>query len=71
MREIIYRVFVDAWRLAAKYNFQKLDDEQWERFIDDAEYLLRRYKGTKGEAVYRGLLMVVQELYEALAKDKE
>lgn len=68
MKEMAYRVFVDVWRLAAKYNFRKLDEEQWERFIDDADYLYNRYKGTQVENLYRELFMVVQSLYERLEK---
>ncbi len=68
MREITYRVFVDIWRLAAKYGFQELDDGQWEKFIDDADYLYKRYKGTQGEYLYRELLMVIESFYEKIAK---
>ncbi|MGN1332070.1 MAG: hypothetical protein ACI4V0_04815 [Lachnospiraceae bacterium] len=71
MREIVYRVFVDVWRLTAKYGLQKLDEEQWDRFIDDADYLYKRYKGTQGEWLYRNLLLVVESFYEGLAKKQE
>lgn len=71
MREIIYRVFVDVWRLTAKYNLKKLDEEQWDRFIDDADYLYKRYKGTQGEWLYRNLLLVVESFYEGLVEKQE
>ncbi|MBQ6695592.1 MAG: hypothetical protein IJN16_02710 [Lachnospiraceae bacterium] len=68
MKEIAYRVFVDIWRLTCKYGFRKLEEEQWERFIDDADYLYKRYKGTKAEGLYRQLLLVVTSFYEELGK---
>lgn len=68
MKELAYKVFTDAWRLAAKYGFQKLDENQWERFIDDADFLMKRYKGTEAEELFRKLLFVVQGEYEKLEK---
>lgn len=68
MKELAYRAFVDAWRLAAKYGIQKLDENQWERFIDDANFLMKRYKGTEVEELFRKLFFVVQGEYEKLER---
>lgn len=67
-KESAYKVFVDIWRLACKYRFQKLDDEQWINFISDGELLLQRYKGTDVECLYRQLLLGVSVVYEQLEK---
>lgn len=66
MKELAYKVFVDVWHLICKYHFQKLDDKQWECFISDAEKLLKRYKDTKAEYLFRYLFMAVQDFYENL-----
>lgn len=64
MKEQAYKVFVDVWRLACKYHFQKLDDSQWECFIADGGKLLDRYRGTVVEQLFRELFIAVQALYE-------
>lgn len=66
MKELAYKVFVDIWRLGSKYHFQKLNDEQWESFIADAEKLLTRYKGTGADYLFRCLFMAVQAFYERM-----
>lgn len=69
MKELAYRAFVDVWRLAAKYGFQKLDENQWERFIDDADFLMKRYKGTEVEMLFRKLFLAVQSVYEKFEQE--
>lgn len=64
MRKLAYMVFVDIWRLTCKYQFKKLDDQQWECFIADAEKLLCRYKDTEAESLFKDLFMAVQTFYE-------
>lgn len=64
MKELAYRVFVDVWRLACRYRFQKLDDSQWERLTADAGTLFKRYRNTEAESLFRGLFMAVQSFYE-------
>ena len=64
MREQAYKVFVDVWRLACKYRFLKLTDNQWECFISDSGKLLDRYRGTAVEQLFRELFMAVQAFYE-------
>ena len=68
-KEHAYKVFVDIWRLACKYRFQKLDEEQWISFVTDGETLLKRYEGTDVEHLYRQLLLAVSAVYEKLEKD--
>ena len=33
MKDKVYRIVVDTWRLALKYNFRKMGDRDWEDFI--------------------------------------
>ncbi len=71
MKELAYRVFVDIWRLACKYRFQKLDDPRWESLIEDAGRLLERYKGTDAEYLFRSLFAGVQSFYERMQSESE
>lgn len=66
MKEKAYKVFVDVWRLAYKYRFQRLDEKQWIDFIADAEELMNRYKDTDIESLFRFLFQAVQSFYEKL-----
>lgn len=66
MKEKAYKVFVDVWRLAYKYRFQKLNESQWTEFVNDAEMLMNRYKGTEVENLFRLLFQAVQSFYEKL-----
>lgn len=66
MKEKAYKVFVDVWRLAYKYRFQRLDEKQWIDFIADAEELMNRYKDTDIENLFRFLFQAVQSFYEKL-----
>lgn len=68
MRNLAYKVFVDTYRLACKYHFQKLDETQWESMISDAEKLFKRYKGTEAEYLFRSLFSAVQSFYEMISK---
>ena len=69
MRQYAYMVFVDLYRLAYKYHFRKLDDEQWENMISDAGRLFKRYQGTEVEYLFRHLFSAVQSFYESLGRD--
>ncbi len=64
MKDLAYKVFVDVYRLACKYRFSKLDDNQWGCFISDGDRLLARYRGTEAEQLFRQLFMAVQTFYE-------
>lgn len=66
MKEQAYRVFVDIWRLAYRYQFRKMTGAQWEEFIKQGEAGLVRYRGTSLEHLYRKLFMAVQDFYEKL-----
>lgn len=66
MKEKAYKVFVDVWRLVCKYRFQKLNESKWGEFVNDAERLMERYKGTEIENLFRFLFQAVQAFYEEL-----
>ena len=52
MKNVIYMLVVDVWRLAAKYKFRKMGDAEWEDFINTGQKLVIRY-WAQGEAVER------------------
>ena len=70
MKDIIYELVVDTWRLAARYQFKKLEDSEWAEFIKNGERLHGKYR-KKGEAVerlYRDLFDAFQTFYQQISK---
>lgn len=66
MKEIVYMLVVDVWRLAAKADFRKMGDDEWEDFIHSGQKLVMKYR-LQGEAVERlcrNLLDAFQRFYE-------
>lgn len=66
MKDSIYRMMVDIWRLASKYNFCKMGDKEWEDFIRSGQKLAMRYR-PQGEAVEklcRALFSAFQDFFE-------
>lgn len=68
MKKIAHELFIDIWRLTYRYDFHKLNDEQWESFIADAEALQSKYKNTQAESLFRYLFIAVNAYYESLNK---
>ena len=71
MKDMAHRVFVDVWRLAYKYRFRKLGDDEWESLVNDGEKLFERYKGTNVEYLFRCLFAAVRSFYESMGKQQE
>lgn len=71
MKNIIYKIVVDVWRLAAKYDFRKMRDDEWETFVAEAENLVRRYRdaGDAVERLCRNLFGAFQEFYQQKGKE--
>ena len=70
MKEEIYKIIVDIWRLTCRYQFRKLSDSDWEQFTADGRKLMRRYRGDGNpvEILCRNLFQCVQAFYEQLCK---
>lgn len=66
MKDRVYRVVVDTWRLAAKYGFRKMGDGDWEDFIRTGQKLVLRYRA-EGEAMER-LCRDILDAFQALLK---
>lgn len=62
MKEIIYMLVVDVWRLAKKFEFRKMGDDEWEDFIQSGQKLVIRYRlrGEAAERLCRALLDAFQ-----------
>jgi len=71
MKETMYELFTDVWRLADKYQFRPLNDAEWEAFVVEGKRLLTRYqqKGILIELLYRDLFSAVQEYYKNIGED--
>lgn len=71
MKDMAYRVFVDVWRLACKYRFHRLDNEEWQCLVNDGEKLFGRYKDTSVEYLFRCLFAAVRSFYENTGKKRK
>ena len=71
MKKQAYQVFVDIWRLACAYGFEKLDDRSWQKFIESGNQLYSRYKKTSVESLFRCLFMALHDYYEKMGKGRK
>ena len=64
-RTVIYNLQRDMWRLTEKYGYEKLTDEQWERFVGDGYALQAKYRKVNwnAELLMRDMFRAVQEYY--------
>lgn len=71
MKDSIYRIVVDVWRLALKYGFRKMGDKEWEGFVSAGRELVIKYrvKGESVEKLCRNLFGAFQSFYEQVDKD--
>lgn len=71
MKERIYELVVDVWRLAAAYGFRKMGDSEWEEFICRGNRLVLKYcaKGDLLERLCRDLLAAFQDFYQRKGKE--
>lgn len=70
MKNKIYELIVDIWRLAYKYNFQKLNDDTWQTFVQDGNRLHDKYRqyGKVIELLFRDLFSAVQNFYQRIGE---
>ncbi len=68
MKDSVYRLVVDVWRLAARYGFRRMGDKEWEGFIRDGEKLAARYRNEDArlERLCRDMFAAFQELYQKM-----
>ena len=68
MKDSVYMLVVDVWRLAWGFGFRKLGDSEWEAFIDRGEKLVKRYqeRGAAMERLCRDMLAAFQEFYHKM-----
>ena len=64
-RTVICNLQRDMWRLTEKYGYEKLTDEQWERFVGDGYALQAKYRKVNwnAELLMRDMFRAVQEYY--------
>lgn len=64
-RTAIYNLQRDMWRLTEKYRYEKLTDEQWEKFVEDGYVLQEKYRKVNRdiELLMRDMFRAVQEYY--------
>ena len=68
MRDSVYMLVVDVWRLAWKFGFHKMGHNEWEEFINGGNNLVLRYreKGAAMERLCRDMLSAFQEFYQKM-----
>ena len=68
MKDSVYMLVVDVWRLAVRFGFQKMGDSEWEAFIDNGTKLVMRYqkKGEAMERLCRDMFSAFQSFYEQI-----
>lgn len=68
MKDSVYRIVVDMWRLAARYGFRRMGDGEWESFIRNGERLAAKYRsGDAGlEHLCRDMFAAFQKLYQQI-----
>ncbi len=76
MKDKVYRIVVDVWRLAAQFGFRKMGSADWEAFVAGAERLVKgcRDRDTgdaAAEALCRDLLDAFQSFYQRIRKQQE
>lgn len=66
MKEEVYELVVDIWRLASKYGFRKMSDAEWEAFVIGGERLSKKYrvKGGSVERLCRDLFAAFQDFHQ-------
>lgn len=66
MKKIVYEMVVDIWRLAARYQFRKLSESEWESFIADGKRIQIKYRqhGSRIEHLCRDWFDAVQTFYQ-------
>ncbi len=71
MKDSVYRLVVDIWRLAAKFGFRKMGDDEWEDFVRSGQKLVIRYhsQGDAMEKLCRDMLNAIQRFYERKGTD--
>ena len=71
MKDRVYRIVVDVWRLAARFGFRKMGSADWAAFVAGAERLVRGCRDTgdaAAEALCRDLLDAFQSFYRRIRK---
>ena len=70
MKDVIYRIVVDVWRLATKYDFRKMGNTEWKNFVTAGQKLIVKYRteGAAVERLCRDLLDAFQTFYEQIGK---
>ena len=66
MKDRVYRVVVDTWRLAAKYSFRKMGDSDWKDFIENGKKLVIKYRAENAalEKLCRDILDAFQTFFK-------
>lgn len=69
-KKLVYEVITSIWEMFKKYGFEKLNDEQWENLIEDAEIKRKEFmeKGESIDMLFRDMFWCVGNYYEGKGK---
>lgn len=73
MKNKVYELIVDIWRLASKYQFKRLTEAEWDAFISAGVDLCKRYRQQSPgmEQLCRDLFYDFQKFYERGIDDEK
>lgn len=66
-KELIYNLILDTWNLLKKYNFKKLNNDEWGGFATESLELEQKYKKQSKEIfrLFIELNAAVRHYYES------
>lgn len=72
-KKIVYQIILDIWDLTKKYVFRPLDDNEWNRFIYEANKLSNKYKKNdeKTKRLFSDIYFAIERYKVARDKEKE
>lgn len=69
----VYEVIIDCWAVAKKYGFAQMTEDDWQKFIDEAESLSKKWKaeGSVLWMLYRRIIGGLTEAITAIQRGDE
>lgn len=65
-KKIVYEIIISIWNLAKEFDFKKLTDDEWEKFVNAGIELREKFvkEGKDIDLLTRGMFLALQNYYE-------